>query len=325
MRRNSMRWTQDEEFFVGANLPWLSYGGDFGANAWHPDGGVGRPGQRELMGAALGGLRDQGASVVRWFLLCDGRAGLRESGAGDVEGPDDFLFRDVDAAVEELDRAGVRAILVLFDFHWFKRAAVLDGVRTCGRAHLAVEQDARGRLLDRVIAPLLERYGRHPSIAAWDVINEPEWVLRRRGAPGHPGSVTRSAMRAFIRDVVALVHDRTDHAATVGSASTRTLSLVMDVGLDVYQAHWYDQLDRRAPLDRPVGVLGLDRPLILGEFPTRGSARPVGEILESARRSGYAGALAWSALADDTASDGAALSSALAAFLAGPGSSAVRS
>jgi hypothetical protein len=80
-------------------------------------------------------------------------------------------------------------------------------------------------------------------------------------------------MRAFIGDCVRLVHDLTSHAATVGSASTRSLSLVRDLGLDVYQAHWYDRLNRHAPLDLPVPAHGLDRPLILGEFPTRGSRR----------------------------------------------------
>ena len=30
-------------FQVGANLPWLQYGGDFGANAWSPRGGLARP------------------------------------------------------------------------------------------------------------------------------------------------------------------------------------------------------------------------------------------------------------------------------------------
>ena len=27
-------------FLSGANLPWLRYGGDFGANAWSPAGGM---------------------------------------------------------------------------------------------------------------------------------------------------------------------------------------------------------------------------------------------------------------------------------------------
>jgi hypothetical protein len=306
------------------NLPWLSYGGDFGANAWHPDGGVGRAGCVEVLRAELGRLGDLGVSALRWFMLCDGRAGLRESASGVPEGLDEFVFRDADVAVEELDRAGLRAIFVLFDFHWFKPAAIVDGVQTCGRGHLARDLGLRERLLDRVVAPLLERYGRHPSIAAWDVVNEPEWVVRRRGVPAPGDGVPRSAMHGFIRDVVDLIHERTSHAATVGSASTRTLPLVRDLGLDVYQAHWYDHLDRRAPLDRPVHELGLDRPLILGEFPTRGSSRSAREILEAAQRAGYAGALAWSALASDTASDHDALASALGTPGAGSGTGPAR-
>jgi hypothetical protein len=109
-------------------------------------------------------------------------------------------------------------------------------------------------------------------------------------------------MRAFIRDVVTAIHHRTSHAATVGSASTRTLPLVAGLGLDVYQAHWYDRLARRAPIDRPVDSLDLDRPLILGEFPTRGSRWTPAELVASAKQAGYAGALAWSALAGDEGS-----------------------
>jgi hypothetical protein len=47
----------------------------------------------------------------------------------------------------------------------------------------------------------------------------------------------------------------------------------------------------------------LDRPLLLGEFPSAGSARSVDEVLRTARQSGYCGALAWSATAHDGFSD----------------------
>ncbi len=310
-----MRWPQPQDFFVGANLPWLSYGDDFGANAWHPDGGVGRPAQRFALRAALSRVADEGLTHVRWFVLCDGRAGLRTAPDGSPVGLDDFVFRDGDAAVEELARAGLFAIFVLFDFHWFKPAAIVNGVQTCGRARFAVDPRLRARLFDGVVAPLLDRYGRHASIAAWDVINEPEWVTRGGGGRPSVGRVQRPAMRAFIGECVGLVHGLTSHAATVGSASTRSLALVRDLGLDVYQAHWYDRLNRHAPLDLPVPAHGLDRPLILGEFPTRGSRRTSVDILDAARRAGYAGALAWSVLADDEASDG----NALARALTGPG------
>jgi len=131
-------------------------------------------------------------------------------------------------------------------------------------------------------------------------------------------------MRGFVGDTVSLIHLSTSHAATVGSASTRSLSLVEGLDLDVYQAHWYDHLNRRAPLGRPVAALDLDRPLILGEFPTRGSFRSPDGILATARAAGYAGALAWSAMADDDASDRDALAAGLSAFTANTATSRTR-
>ena len=313
-----MRWPADEPFWLGVNLPWFTYGCDFGANRWQPAGGISRPFRREHVRDVLGGLADRGASRVRWFMLADGRAGLLESTAGDPIGLDEEFWRDVDAGLEALERAGLSAIFVLFDFHWFTRARIVDGVRIGGRGLLASDPTRRRRLVDAVVGPLLERYGRHPAIAAWDIVNEPEWVTRRVRLPLTAG-VSRAAMRAFIRAIVEAVHRQTSHAATVGSASTRTLPLVEGLGLDLYQVHWYDRLAGKAPLDRPVGSLGLDRPVILGEFPTRGSGLAPSTILDAARRAGYAGALAWSALARDGASDAGALASALA----GPGGPAI--
>ena len=297
-----MRWPADEDFWTGINLPWLRYGNDFGANRWQPAGGVGRPERRAALRATLAGLADRGFTVVRWFMLADGRAGLTEPPASEVTGLDQWVFRDADAALEELGRAGLKVIFVLFDFHWFRRSCTVDGVRTGGRGPLAVDPERRPRLLEGVVAPLLSRYGGHGAILAWDVVNEPEWVTRGLRLLPRPSEVPRRAMRAFIRDVVGLIHDQTAHAATVGSASTSTLWLVEGLGLDVYQVHWYDRLSTQAPLGRPVASLGLDRPLVLGEFPTRGSRLAPGEILDMARQAGYAGALAWSALAGDEAS-----------------------
>jgi hypothetical protein len=306
-----MRWPADQDFWIGVNLPWLNYGGDFGANRWQPTGGIGQPGRRAVLREVLGRLSDDGARCVRWFMLADGRAGLMQSPAGDLAGLDDCVFRDADAALDELERAGLTAILVLVDFHWFGRARMVDGVLTGGRGGLAVDPLVRPKLIERVVGPLLERYGRHASVAAWDVVNEPEWVTRGTRLPPRPTDVSRASMRAFIRDVVEAVHRLTSQAVTVGCASARTLPLVEGLGLDLYQVHWYDRLARKAPLDRPVASLGLDRPVILGEFPTRGSRLQPSEILDAARRAGFAGALAWSALADDEASDGGRLASVL--------------
>jgi hypothetical protein len=302
-----MRWPGDEDFWLGANLPWQRYGLDFGANGWQPEGGVAQPGRRAALRAALESIAARGTGIVRWFMLADGRAGIVETPDGRIEGLDEYVFRDADAALEELERAGLRVMFVLFDFHWFMARRFADGVRLGGRSAVATDAGQRRRLIGRVVAPLVERYGQHSSILAWDVVNEPEWVTRSTWSLSRRWRVPRPLMRSFVREVAAAIHDHASQPATVGSASARTLPLVQGLGLDVYQVHWYDRLDRRAPLDRPVAGLGLDGPAILGEFPTQGSLRSPTEIVRSAREAGYAGALAWSALADDEASDGRAV------------------
>jgi hypothetical protein len=89
----------------------------------------------------------------------------------------------------------------------------------------------------------------------------------------------------------------------VESASFRWLPLVAGLGLDLYQPHWYDKLDGRAPLGVPIDLATCGRPVVLGEFPTRGSRHTTAAILDAARTSGYSGAWLWSLNATDEATD----------------------
>jgi hypothetical protein len=164
-----------------------------------------------------------------------------------------------------------------------------------------------------VLTPILERYGRSPQIFAWDLINEPEWATCGLGARRRRSCVRLDAMKGFVRDAAALVHRYTTQEVTVGSASPHWLEAWRDLGLDFYQAHWYEHLERRAPLARPVRDLGLDRPVLLGEFPSRLSPLEVRRILDTARAAGYAGGFFWSVLAGDAATDSEAAEAALKA------------
>jgi len=289
-------------FFVGVNLPWLQYGCDFGANAWQPDGGVGRPKQRERLRRSFARLADRGFTTVRWFVLGDGRAGIRFEAPGLARVLDDVFWRDVDVGVEEAARASLALVPVLLDFPWCRRARLVDGVRCGGHRRALASPLARRCLLDNVIVPVLRRCAGVSLIAAWDVINEPEWITWGVGTLNPFFSVSRSALREFVRDVAAAVHAESRQPVTVGLASTRGLGLVAGLDLDIYQAHWYDRRERRAPLDRSVASLS-DRPVWLGEFPTTGSTKTPDEIVATARLAGYAGALAWSAEATDRWSD----------------------
>lgn len=289
-------------FFVGANLPWIRYGGDFGANAWAPAGLSQHP-EPDRIVSLFESLRAHGVTTLRWFLLCDGRAGVRFSDSGLPDGLDDVVVRDVDTALAWAERADLGVLPVLLDFHWCLPARIVNGVQLGGRRHVLARSSARQRLIEFVLRPLFARYSKDSRVHGWDVINEPEWVTLGVGTWHARRSILPTAMRAYIRDATACAHDLVVQPVTVGSASTRWLRLVKGLGLDFYQPHWYDSFEARAPLARPVEGMGCDRPVVLGEFPTKGSARAPAALIEMARKAGYHGALFWSVLADDPATD----------------------
>ena len=279
---------------IGANLPWVHYGIDFGANAWRPDGGVAQPEERAQLEQVFARLAATGVQYVRWFLFCDGRAGILFSAGGRPLGLDDFVFRDIDAALEIAGRHGVRIMFVLLDFLWCDPVSAMRGVQLGGRAHVLADAASRDALLTLALRPLLERYAEEPQIFAWDVINEPEWIK----------TVDAVDLRAFLVESVGLVHSSTCHPATVGSAGVRWRDRYTGLGLDFYQVHWYDSLKHQPSLETSVDQLSFDRPVLLGEFPTRGSKRNPDEIVGIAKAAGYSGAFYWSVLSKDECSAG---------------------
>jgi hypothetical protein len=296
------------DFVVGANLPWIAYG-DFGANAWQPTGGMHT--RADALSRALDRVAMVGLRRIRWFMLCDGRAGIRFAPDGAPLGLDDWFFTDVDAAIAAAGDRGIEIMFVLLDFLWCDAARSAAGVQLGGRGDVLADGASRAALLDCVFTPIFRRYAGNPHIFAWDIMNEPEWATCELGARPRRPCVSVAAMREFVRETAALVHDHAGQAVTVGSASAHWVQTWAGLGLDFYQTHWYEHLEPRAPLATPVRFLDLDRPVILGEFPSRLAPDQLRRILDTARAAGYAAAFVWSVLADDTASDFAAAEAAL--------------
>ena len=286
----------ESDFLIGANLPWASYGVDFGANAWCAEGGIGQPDRLSHLDATFERLSASGVRAVRWFLFCDGRAGIEFSASGRPMGLDAFIFRDIDAALSVAQRYGLRIIFVLLDFVMCDPVRIVKGVQLGGRSYLLQNPKARRALFDRVLRPVFNRYGREHAILAWDLINEPEWIR----------TLTSDQLYEYLSEAASVVRANASQPVTVGSAGARWRSFYQDLGLDFYQVHWYDSLGGQPALEKPVTELGFDRPVILGEFPTSGSQRTPSEILDTAHAAGYAGAFYWSALADDRSTDPAA-------------------
>jgi len=295
----SARGFQDA-FLEGANLPWFSCGNDFGGNAWHPEGGISAPGRMDHIRPVFEALQRQGITCLRWWLFADGRSGIRSDAIGRPTGLDDSVFPDIDLALELAADHGIRIIPVCFDFLLCGPKEMSGEVQLGGRRHWIRNREHWVALETRVLKPLFKRYGSHPVILAWDLFNEPEWAVCRMG--WREASVPPWLMRGRLARMARLAHRHGDRPVTVGLASARGLPLVRGIGLDFFQIHWYDRHDTSSPLDRSVVRLKLDRPLLLGEYPTRNSRRCRGEILELAHRHGYCGALGWSLLAQDECS-----------------------
>jgi hypothetical protein len=322
-------------FLHGCNYPWstdgqtIFYGLDFGANVWGSHLGVST--RQGAIARDFAEMASLGFTVARWFVFCDGRAGILYDEAGLPIGPDAHLFDDLDAGLSAAREAGIRLVLVLLDHRWMfegVRDTIADPVSGLmlqarlpeGRARVLLADAGHDALIDRVFVPVLHRYGPRGAradladqVAAWELMNEPDWLVEEWEA-----DLSRHVARPLPFETLArivarfsdVVHEHTRALATLGGARARNLWAWDDdaLGLDVLQVHHYP--DTRYP-DRdndlygvPAEALAVSRPVILGEFPGNGldqhpdgtSPPPItlGDYLEFSVSSGYAGAWPWS-------------------------------
>jgi hypothetical protein len=321
-------------FLHGCNYPWSTdgsvvyYGLDFGANVWGSHLGVStRRGGIERDFAAMAGL---GFTVARWFVFGDGRSGIVYDDSGLPCGLDPHFFVDLDAALEIALGAGIRLDLVLLDHRWMYEGVrdtiadpatgvLLEATLPQGRAAVLHSRQGRAVLFERVIDPLVARYGRGgaradlgASIVAFEFMNEPDFVIEEweRDVSGHVAKpLPFEVVAALVARLGDVVHRCSAAWTTIGCARLRNLWAWDNdaLGLDVLQVHTYP--DRRRDRDADIfgtdaSLLGMSRPIIIGELPGNAAeqhppdavppATTLEEYLEFAVAAGYAGAWPWS-------------------------------
>jgi hypothetical protein len=300
-------WNDGCWWLLGVNYPWLNYGHDFGLAAWPggswPHDGMSAPTSRQQVREDLAYLSSKGAHTLRLFVFGDGRASPEFDAQGHVIGFDGHFYADFDTALSLACQYDLHLIPVLLDYRWLDDPQWEGGVQLGGHTDIITNSVKRQSFLDNALKPLLERYGTNQSIIAWEVINEPEWTMRGALGGGTINStVSIAEMQSFVQDVVDYIHLYASQDATLGSAQGQWLPYWQDMNLDFYQFHYYDQMGQQPPL-APYSSLGLDKPAILGEFPTEPAAVTVTRYLSPTWENGYAGALAWSLNGDDDASN----------------------
>jgi hypothetical protein len=156
----------------GANIAWINYGWDL--NTTNGDSSV--CGMYDAMHL----VSESGGNAIRLWLFedamtkCDGCEGLKSPFEVDEQGvPIGFKAGVLDRVQQYLDMAhsfGLLVVLVLW-----------NGAYVASADDLTCQMFAHDALLSSVLAnivqPLAARFGAHPALGMWEVMNEPEAMV----------------------------------------------------------------------------------------------------------------------------------------------------
>jgi hypothetical protein len=281
-------------FWAGVNYPWKT-GQDFGTGGWGHSG-VSDPTTYQEIDVDFANMAAQGVRVIKWRVFSDGRYSPEFDKDGTVTGLDEFFYPDLDAALEIAYRHDVYLVLTLFSSGFWTADCQSGGVQMGGHSATMVDPAKRRSLIDRAIVPMLKRLAFSNRVVAFEIIAEPEWGVQELHTQEDARiKLPQSAVRDFIADVARAIRQNSRALITVESNRFSNMRAWQGLRLDYYSYSWYDWLEPYEPLSIAAATAGLDRPVVLGEFPAGGSSYyELPKVLDMMYGNGYAGGFAWS-------------------------------
>lgn len=267
---------------------------------------------------------ENGINCVRIWIHCDGRSTPEFSAPGsEVTGLDANFFTDFDNMMAIAEKYEIFVMPALWSFDMSKvntDAGQFAGVNT----PLITDSAKTLSYINNVLIPLVQRYTDHPYLFAWEICNEPEWIIETLHA------CEIKELQRFHAMLAAAIHENCSNYVTTGAASLKWNSNHQDcVGgggghwwsdsalqathnnnkayLDFYQIHFYEwMIPWYVPYTKGVDYwqdIG-DRPVIIGETPGHDVSNnqftmTLVDMYEAAYDKEYAGVFAWSDRAND--------------------------
>jgi hypothetical protein len=293
-----------ENIFVsGLNLAWKNFANDLDSF------------DETYFASVFDNIKAAGGNSMRWWLHTNGKNSPTFSSDGKVTG---IEIKEIISMRKALDMAYERGIVIsmcLWSFDMLQN----QGQNQTHMQQLVENKTYTQTYIDNALIPILQEIGNHPAVMTWEIFNEGEgmttefgWADKKtqmkfvqqfvnlaagaihRNAPGALVSNSGWSFKAETDKGGNLNYYRDDRLIAAGGDALGTL--------DFYQVHYYPGSfgNDYSPFHRPASYWGLDKPIVIGEFPMNeiaGSAGPHLTTTEAYQRAfayGYAGIMAWS-------------------------------
>lgn len=277
-----IQWMGKESYIHGVNAPWYNWGCDFGCGF---EDGLRSPTTRAVLEPRLAALSQAGVRHVRWWMFPGDPWQIERSEDGLPIAINAEVYADVEALLELANRYDL-----YFTFVLFSAPSTIPG-------NWLVDEFSRQRLAD-TLGDLFARFADETRIFSWEAFNEPEWEM-------WANVVSTSATIALVDLIARSVHENTSALVSVGSATLEGLVYWQGIGLDYFDAHWYDPMTGPHDCARCTDYASvqakyhLDAPLVIGEF-YAGPETDAFDRLTDFYEKGFAGAWAWSLFPEQT-------------------------
>ena len=260
-------------------------------------------------------IQASGGNAMRWWLHTNGANSPKFDAAGNVTGLGPNTIANMRTVLDLAYNRGIAVNMCLWSFDMLRpegqdpavmKAMLEDPVKT-------------QTYIDNALTPILQEIGNHPAILTWEIFNEAENMTEEFGFT--EVKTPMAAVQQFINLTAGAIHKTVPSAmVSSGAGSFSTLTdieghtnyyrddrLIAAGGdpqgtLDFYQVHYYPGnfgIDL-SPFHRPADWWKLDKPIVIGEFPSKSieetdaPSYTITEAYKLAYEYGYAGAMAWS-------------------------------
>jgi endo-1,4-beta-mannosidase len=203
----------------------------------------------------------------------------------------------------------VKINFALLDFLIDSKPRWFNHVLCGGRGMVFTDSTLRDQFMKSFLMPFLLEFGNHPAILAFNIINEPEWMIdtaeggdiqsSNRNSEIKLDPIPLRSYKQFVTMCIDTIHIYAPAKLVTVGTSIKFHSLVDSLNVDYFAFHYYTWMDdaNGCQLDCVLKSLSYtNKPWILEEFPTVSSeinSLSVYTYFRTVAENGGAGAFLW--------------------------------